>query len=544
MKDVANDKALQMFADLMIEKIKEVSEDFEKPWFSVATNGLPQNADGRVYHGINSLMLFMLCEKMNYRTPVFMTFLQAKTQGVNVLKGEKSFPVIYWDFSIKNGHGVKITMNEYRSLSDDEKKEYSVIPFTKSYNVFNVDQTNYSEIFPDKWEKLKQQFSLRDLRDEKGMLSCPQLDKMLKEDLWLCSIDSNIRDRAFYRPSEDKIYIPLKGQFKSGEKFYSTMLHEMAHSTGIDSRCARQMKNTFGDPQYAKEELVAECTAAVTCNSLGIVTGIQEHNAKYLKNWLNAIDEEPKFLYNVLAEVGKASTMILNEVKKYEIQKEEKKSVDTTLSDDKVKNVLVMTEEEYLASKGYSHFGIGEAALHKGRQKTARQQDRIVDLHAEKNRIYVEKREMLRREYQDKLVKGEIRRPSTIETMIATARGMPELESTMAARRCLEKRGIVWDEKSSENDVEKEIKADDKDFKSAFKTALIAASSGIYQPLVELKRKGFSPSASDVELLRNIAPEARAAVETIFHIKVNSVHDIKLADSDNKQEVKQLSLNF
>lgn len=544
MSESVSDKALRIFADLMIKKIEEVNDDPTKSWFSVAGRGVPQNVEGRSYQGMNSLVLYLLCEKMGYQTPVFMTFLQAKTQGVNVLKGEKSFPVVYWDFSIKNGKGEKITQDEYNSLSDENKRNFSVTPFMKVYNVFNVDQTNFSELFPEKWEGLKKKFSVRELNDENGMFSCPALDKMLKENAWLCPIISKSSDQAFYQPLEDKIFIPLKGQFHTGEKFYRTMLHEMGHSTGASTRCAREIKNRFGDPKYAKEELIAELTAAVSCQSLGIISGIQEHNAKYLKNWLNAIDEEPKFLYNVLSEVGKASTMILNEVKKHEIQKEEEKSVDITLSDDKAKNVLVMTEEEYLASKGFSQFGIGEAALHKGRQKTARQQDRIVDLHAEKNRIYVERREMLRKEYQDKLVKGEIRRPSTIETMIATARGMPELESTMAARRCLEKRGIVWYEKSSENDVKKEIKADYKDLESAFKTALIAASSGIYQPLVELKRQGFSPSASDVELLRNIAPEARAAVETIFHIKVNTVQDIKLADSDNKQEVKQLSLNF
>lgn len=543
MKDIANDKALKMFADLMIEKIKEVSEDFEKPWFSVATNGLPQNAEGRVYHGINSLMLFMLCEKMNYRTPVFMTFLQAKAQNVNILKGEKSFPVIYWDFSIKNGHGVKITMNEYHSLSDDEKKEFSVIPFTKSYNVFNVDQTNYSEIFPDKWEKLKQQFSLRDLKDEKGMLSCPQLDKMLKENLWLCPIDSNVRDRAFYRPSEDKIYIPLKGQFNSGEKFYSTMLHEMAHSTGMDSRCARQIKNTFGDPQYAKEELVAECTAAVTCNSLGIVTGIQEDNAKYLKNWLKAIDEEPKFLYSVLADVGKASTMILNEVTKLEILIEEGKTFSSKNEGDIVKAVPVMTEEQYLASKGFSFLGIGEFALHKGKQKTLRQQNRMVEFQAEKGLHYTERREALRKEYQEKLIKGEIRKPTLIEQMIVTAQGLPELESTQAARRCLEKRGISWNTVVEEGAVRK-VCSQQKDFSSDFQTAIKAAIDGKYQPLVELKREGFFPSDSDIETLRAVAPQARTAVETIFQIRFDSQYHASPVESDKKQEVKQLSLNF
>ena len=75
MKDLASDKALQAFADLMIKKIEEVNEDPTKPWFSVAGHGLPQNVEGRLYQGMNSLILFVLCEKMGYSTPVFMTFL-------------------------------------------------------------------------------------------------------------------------------------------------------------------------------------------------------------------------------------------------------------------------------------------------------------------------------------------------------------------------------------------------------------------------------------------------------------------------------------
>ena len=66
----------------------------------------------------------------------------------------------------------------------------------------------------------------------------------------------------------------------------------------------------FGDKQYAKEELVAELTSATVGQSLGISTHIREENAMYLKNWLGALKEDPKFIYNILADVGKASNMI------------------------------------------------------------------------------------------------------------------------------------------------------------------------------------------------------------------------------------------
>ena len=535
MKDLASDKALQAFADLMIKKIEEVNEDPTKPWFSVAGHGLPQNVEGRLYQGMNSLILFVLCEKMGYSTPVFMTFLQAKTQGVNILKGAKSFPIVYWDFSIKNSTGSKTTLEEYNSLSEEDKKGFSVVPFTRTYNVFNIDKTNYSEIFPEKWEELKRKFSVLELKDENGMFSCPVLDKMLKENAWLCPIVSSVGDHAFYRPSEDTIFIPLKGQFHTGENFYRTMLHEMAHSTGASTRCAREIRNSFGDPKYGKEELIAEFTAAVSCQSLGIVAGIQDYNAKYLKNWLNAIHEEPRFLYSVLSEVGKASTMILNTVEKLELQAQKNEE----------QTVIVMTEEEYLASKGYSFSGLGEPALHKGTQKTVRQQNKLLEKQAERNRRYTEKREEFRKEYKEKLAKGEIMKPTIIDQLISTAKGMPELESTQAARRSLEKRGISWAECKETIEAEKtERDSETKDFTLAFKAALAAAISGAFQPLVELKRKGFFPSISDIELLKDIAPQARTAVETIFQIKIDNLHFSKLAESDNKQEVKQLSLNF
>lgn len=547
MKDISNDKALQLFADLMIEKIEEVSDNPSKRWFSVAGHGFPQNVEGRLYQGMNSLILYLLCEKRNYVTPVFMTFLQAKTQEVNVLKGQKAFPVLYWDFSIKNENGSKIKIDEYNSLSDELKKEYKVIPYTKEYWVFNVDQTNYAEKYPEKWEELKQKFAVAELKDENGMLSCPVLDRMLQEDAWLCPIDSSIRDRSFYRPSEDKIFIPHKGQFYSGEMFYSTLIHEMAHSTGADTRCAREIKNKFGDAKYAKEELVAECVAAVTCHSLGIVNGIQDENAQYLKNWLAAIREEPKFLYSVLAEVGKASTMIHNEVSKMELAAAKDVSAETAidLQIQPITDIPVMTEEDYLSSKGYPVSGFGEAALHKGVQKTARQQTKMVELQAEKDRNYAEVRESFRKEYKEKLDKGEIRKPTPIEIMISAAKGMPELESTQAARRALMKRGIEWEEgKVSIEAEKKESVSDAKDFTPAYKAALTAALSGVFQPLVELKREGFHPSVSDLQIMKEIAPVVRPAVETIFQLKIDTLLSFKSAESDNKQEVIQLSLNF
>ncbi len=257
--DTASDKALQRFAELMIEKIKQVEDNWQKPWFGIKGGGLPQNIEGRTYNGVNSFMLFLLSEKEQYSLPVYMTFMQAKDSGLNILKGEKSFPVIYWNFSVRDKNGKKIPFDVYKNLDKNEQQEYKVTPFLKTYNVFNVQQTNLQETKPEKWEALKEQFKIPAIKDEQGMLTVPLIDAMVREQQWICPIYSKEGNSAYHaRGEENHIVVPLKGQFKDGENFYSTLLHEMAHSTGEPEHLNREKGVIFGDKQYAKEELVAE----------------------------------------------------------------------------------------------------------------------------------------------------------------------------------------------------------------------------------------------------------------------------------------------
>lgn len=107
--------------------------------------------------------------------------------------------------------------------------------------------------------------------------------------------------------------------------------------------------------------------------------------------------------------------------------------------------VPAMSEEEYLASKGYGSLVIGEPALAKGRQRSEKQQNKIVEMQSAKDKEYSDKREELRKEYRQKVESGELREPTTVEKLIKVANGNPDLESTQAARRSLKKRGMDWE---------------------------------------------------------------------------------------------------
>ncbi len=94
-------------------------------------------------------------------------------------------------------------------------------------------------------------------------------------------------------------------------EYYSTMLHEMTHSTMTPERLNREMGGRFGDPKYAKEELVAELTAAMISHSMGFDSRITDNSAAYLDSWIGVLKQEPKFIVSVMADVNKASDLIL-----------------------------------------------------------------------------------------------------------------------------------------------------------------------------------------------------------------------------------------
>ena len=121
------DKNAEKFVNLMVEKIESLSMNWQKPWFSKVNskqNFLPQNLTGRTYSGGNAFLLYFLCEKYNYQTPVFLTFNQARNEGINVLKGAVAFPVYYTLFCAYHRQtNEKISYDEYNKLSEEEQEE-------------------------------------------------------------------------------------------------------------------------------------------------------------------------------------------------------------------------------------------------------------------------------------------------------------------------------------------------------------------------------------------------------------------------------------
>ncbi len=324
----AGQAALDKFASMMIDRMEQMkASDWKKGWIGGASGyaGLPQNVGGRNYSGSNSLFLQLHAAANGYNLPVYLTFKQAHNLKGHVLKGEKAFPVVYWDMMVKDKYGKRISSDEYKAMTKEEKKGMEVIPFIKAFPVYNVQQTNLADVRPERMRKLQDKFKVPELRDTAGMYVHPALDRMVKTQGWLCPIQADKRvDGAYYSPSKDHIVLPMKAQFniggmpedtyRGGMEFYSTMLHEMTHSTMTPERLNRDRGGKFGDPKYAKEELVAELTAAMISHSMGFDSKVTDNSAAYLDAWIGVLKQEPKFIVSIMADVNKASDLILDHV--------------------------------------------------------------------------------------------------------------------------------------------------------------------------------------------------------------------------------------
>ena len=330
----AEDRALNAFASLMIQKINDIQSDWKKPWFSPQSAQLPQNLSGRYYNGMNSIVLMLMQEKNKWQTSRFATFDRIMslnfTQGkdgrkaaavdadgsklphVGVNKGEKSTPVMLTVFTCVNSETKeRIKYDDYRQMSEEERAKYHVYPKLQVYNVFNLDQTNIKEARPELYQKFVDEKEGQQVESRQGMRNFPALDAMIKKDLYVCPIKPTHGDEAYYSISKDVIVVPEKSQFVDGEAFCSNLLHEMSHASGAENRLGRlKPGQAFGSEAYAKEELVAELTAALVSTKYGMEKHVKTDSAAYLKSWLNSLHENPEFIKSSLLDVKRSASFI------------------------------------------------------------------------------------------------------------------------------------------------------------------------------------------------------------------------------------------
>lgn len=246
------------------------------PWRVPWVGGGPYNVQtGRPYRGVNIFLLGMT----EHTDPRWGTFRAIKAMGGYVRKGEKSTSVILWKPVQRGG----------KKEGDDAGDRYLLL---RSFSVFNAQQ---AENLPPLVTEFENEPIERAQAVVDGYEAGPGILFGGGE--------------ASYSPLNDLVRCPELGQFRSAEGFYSTLFHELVHSTGHEKRLARIEPALFGTNPYAREELVAEMGAAMLCGVAGIDN--EDQSAAYLNGWLKPLQDDRKLVVQAAAAAQKAADLIL-----------------------------------------------------------------------------------------------------------------------------------------------------------------------------------------------------------------------------------------
>lgn len=278
-------KVYQIITDQIIEKLEAGTVPWHKPWKTI---GGPRNLQSkRPYRGLNAFILAI----SPFASPYWTTYKAAAKMGGQVRKGEKSTVVIFW--------------SKGDDYYDEEAEKYKPSMILRYYRVFNVEQVEWNDEAQVKIDKLHEE--LKQIDFEPIDAAQAVIDEMQNAPF----IQHN-GSGASYNPHTDEVTLPQKESFESVEAYYSTAYHELAHSTGNQTRLGRVKDwSTFGSDPYGKEELVAEMTAAFICGTVGI-DGQFEATAAYLAGWLGKIKGDPTLVVSAAAQAQKAADYIQN----------------------------------------------------------------------------------------------------------------------------------------------------------------------------------------------------------------------------------------
>jgi antirestriction protein ArdC len=281
-----NAKVYEIITERIIERLEAGVVPWRQPWRKI---GAPRNlVSSQEYRGINVFVL----ASMGYDSPYWLTWHQLKGFGGTVRKGQKACPVVLW---------------KWRDCQTDEVDSTGapVIdsrPLLRYYSVFNVLQCDgIAEHIPEA-DHTRPAFDPITAADAvaSGMPLPPTVEHGFRQ--------------ACYMPVTDVVRMPQRESFAPAESYYSTLFHELVHSTGNTKRLARKgitESTQFGSEEYSQEELVAEMGAAFLCGQVSIEPATLDNSAAYIQSWLEKLRGDSRLVVQAAAQAQKAADFIL-----------------------------------------------------------------------------------------------------------------------------------------------------------------------------------------------------------------------------------------
>lgn len=272
----------------IIDALKKGTAPWQKEWSS---NYSPFNAvTGKPYRGVNSIILSVAGDELSANGKIrWATRKQAESRGWSIKLGEKPTQIYFLLLIDKKDKAGKVILNKW-----GEPAQKSVM---KTFEVYHESQIE-------------------------GIPPC----NFFKKDVVINNqvieeiiFNSSARifesgNEAYYSPRNDLIRMPFRSAFADSEGYYSTLLHELAHWTGHETRLNRFFSWSSSSKDYAREELVAEIASMF----LSVETGLKQtekhfaNHASYVASWISLLESDPNAIFTASNEAKKAADFIMS----------------------------------------------------------------------------------------------------------------------------------------------------------------------------------------------------------------------------------------
>ncbi len=309
-------KSRKELVDKLVAQMEKGGAFTSAPWEN--RNVSPYNpVSGFRYTAGNRLRLMIASLENRFTDPRWMTFKQASANDCRIKAGSKSVLLEKW-----------ITTNEVELLDEDGKPVFDrdgrimtktvslKKPLVSYFRVFNAEQIIGLPALEPKVIAKDELTGIADTFEKSSR--CPILHEPFQ-------------NSAFYSAAEDKIHLPPVESFKSSGAHLSVLLHEMAHSTGHESCFNRNLKNSFGTPDYAREELNAELSSYFIQGDLGVSlkpdSALLADHSNYIKSWISLLRNKPDELFFACSHADKISGFLME---RYSLELEKKQALEQT----------------------------------------------------------------------------------------------------------------------------------------------------------------------------------------------------------------------
>lgn len=273
----------------LLSQLDAGTAPWRKPWQVHDSSTRPRSVgSGEPYRGGNAVVL----RSAGYSSPWWLTYREAQRRGGHVRSGERSHAIIHWRWYQLTDQRESVDRPQWRASA-------------RTWHVFSLDQCDGV-----------------DMHDRSLPALPPEPERIARADTLIETMPerphiSHGGERACYRPWADDVLMPPIHKFGVIAEYYSTLLHELVHSTGAPHRIGRPgvtEVHAWGDEIYSEEELIAELGALYLCDELELAPAVLPNSAAYCVHWSRKLRQDGRLWLRVSAAAGRAAAYIARRV--------------------------------------------------------------------------------------------------------------------------------------------------------------------------------------------------------------------------------------